>query len=147
MASVGRFTPLVLTLVLIAAACGGDDASTASTSVDAATVTSEDLIGTWQVTQLDYRQFHEDGSFQVALSVANMENSTVDQGEFTLEGTILVFISNADSAACEEGQRGSYEVEVVESGSSGEDRLNLTHVEDECTRRGNEGDRTMVRLP
>ena len=40
MASVGRFVTLVLTLVLIAAACGGDEASTASTSVDASTVTT-----------------------------------------------------------------------------------------------------------
>ena len=40
MASVGRFVTLVLTLVLIVSACGGDEASTTSTSVDAATVTT-----------------------------------------------------------------------------------------------------------
>lgn len=40
MASVGRFVMLVLALVLIGTACGGDVASTASTSVDAATVTA-----------------------------------------------------------------------------------------------------------
>jgi hypothetical protein len=110
-------------------------------------VTSEDLIGTWRVSALDFRQFDEDGSFRVFLAEQNPETSTVDRGEFEIEGKRLTFTSNADSAACQAGQRGTYEIQVLEKGPSGEDRLRLIHVEDECSKRGTEGDRTLVRLP
>lgn len=110
-------------------------------------VTSEDLIGTWRVSALDFRQFNQDGSFRVFLAEGNPESSTVDRGRFEIEGTLLTFISSADSAACGEGQRGTYEIEVLEVGPSGEERLRLIHVDDACEKRGAEGDRTLVRLP
>jgi hypothetical protein len=129
------FLAVVATTLVIVAACAGNGE-----------VTSEDMIGTWRKSGLDFRQFNEDGSYRIALAAESMENSTVDQGQFTLEGTLFSLISNADSAVCDEGQRGSYELEVLEDGPLGEDRLQLTLVEDECSRRGSEGDVTVVRL-
>lgn len=104
------------------------------------------MIGTWRRSGLDFRQLNEDGSYRIALAAESMDNSTVDQGQFTLEGTLFSLISNADSAVCYEGQRGSYELEVLEDGPLGEERLHLTLVEDECSRQGSEGDVTLARL-
>jgi hypothetical protein len=108
-------------------------------------LTVEELSGTWRAGGLTFLRFNEDGTYRIALT-ESFENSTVDQGEFTLDGTLFTFISNENSAACEAGQRGSYEMEVLEEGPSGENRLEQIHVEDECSTRGSTGDFTLVRL-
>ena len=127
-----------LAFALIVAACGGDSE-----------LTFEELIGTWRCDECrSFLQLNEDGSYRVAitLSVDRIENATVEQGQFTLEGTLFTFISNEESKNCAAGQRGSYELEVLGEGPSGEDLIKQIQVEDECNIRGGVGDVILRRV-
>ena len=104
-------------------------------------VSVEELIGTWRgVESVSFLRVDEDGRYRIALSVEDIENSTVEHGRFTLEGTQFTFISSKDSKNCPPGARGSYEIEVLEEGSSGEDRIRMIKGEEECGIRGSSGD-------
>ncbi|MDH3425181.1 MAG: hypothetical protein OEM22_00785 [Acidimicrobiia bacterium] len=125
-----------LAVALIATACG--DSGNGGLTVG-------ELTGRWKAGGLTFLEFSEDGTYRIALT-DNFTNSTVDQGQFTLDGTLFTFISNENSTACDAGQRGNYEVEVLEKGTSGVDRLIQVQSEDECSTRGSTGDLTLVRL-
>ena len=109
--------------------------------------TVQDLIGIWRVVEEgSFVQLKEDGSYRIAWDTEDIENTTVEQGQFTLERTLFTFISNKDSQACAAGERGSYEMEVLEKGPSGEDRMKQVLVDDECSIRGSTGDVTLERV-
>ena len=89
------------------------------------------LTGTWSGSECQCRLvFDTDGTYRI------QQGTTVEQGEFTLEGTVLTFISNNESINCEAGDRLISEVEVLEDGASGADRIRQVQVEDECLIRG-----------
>jgi len=127
----------MIVLMLLGAACSGNGG-----------ITEEDLTGTWRVIDPgSFLQLSDDGTYRIALSAEDLENTTVEQGQFTLEGTLFTFISSDESRNCASGQRGIYEMEVLEEGPSGEDRMRMIQVEDECSLRGSLGDVTLERVP
>ena len=144
---------VALVVVGIVVASGGDDESQVAAGPE---LTFEDLIGTWRVTDVGSTlELDEDGTYRIVLSALlaqrmglspGSEATIAEQGNFTLEGTVFTFISNEDSANCEAGQRGTYEMEVLEDGPAGEDRLKQNQVADECRTRGSEGDTTLERV-
>lgn len=144
----GRVIVGLLTACLVLAACGGngdsaDTTTTAPTTTVAATsVTVADLIGEWLfLPAAAILHLNEDGTYRIATGL-----TTVEQGQFSLVGTLFTFISNKDSRNCTDDQRGTYEMEVLELGQSGEDRLQLIKVEDPCSIRGSLGDFTLERM-
>lgn len=115
-------------------------------------VSFEELIGTWWCFPCSsFLHLNEDGTYRIVsgpgdILPQDIEGATVEQGQFTLEGTLFTLISNEDSQNCETGQRGSYEMEVLEEGLSGADRMKMIQVEDECTIRGSVGNTTFERV-
>jgi len=96
-------------------------------------ITQEELLGTWRVVQVSsYLQFNADGTYRIAVNVNDLEGSTVEQGDYTLEGSLFTFISNVNSRNCEEGERGMYELERSESDTGD---IRMIHQEDECRNR------------
>ena len=96
----------------VVAACGGmisDLGSVGKTVFDY-------VVGTWQTDEPSYVQFNEDGSYSIAFSIEGLEDAPVEEGEFTLEGTLLTLISGDGSQACNAGERGTYEIEVLTEG-------------------------------
>ncbi len=135
----------LLVLGILAVACG-DDGNDEDAINGQATV--EDLTGTWRAIEPgSYVQFNADGTYRIALSAEDVENTTVEEGQYTLEGTLFTFISSDESRNCASGQRGIYEMEVLEEGPSGEDQIRQIQVEDECSIRGSVGDVTLRRVP
>ena len=135
---------VVVAVVLIVGACGDGESEF--------TVDGVDLIGTWSCARCGGALVHfdEDGTYRIVAGSTNSRDvagTTVEQGQFTLEGTLFTFISNEDSQNCETGQRGSYEMEVLEELPSGQDRLKQIQVQDECVVRGSVRDVTLVRVP
>ncbi len=126
---------LSVVVALSVVACGGNS-----------DLTVEELAGTWRAEgTIHFVQLNADGSYRIGLVADAIEDSTVDQGHFTLEGTLFTYISSEDSPFCAEGDRGSYEMEVLEDGASGEDRFSQVQVEDECGIR-DQGDVILERL-
>ena len=126
---VGRFLPLVtllLTGAFLLASCDDDDSDSGSDGL-----TFDYLVGTWRTGEPAFVQFAGDGTYRIAFTQEGLDNSPVERGEFTLDGTLFTFISDDESRNCEPGQRGSYEIEV-----DGEDRMRQFKVEDECLIRG-----------
>ena len=120
------FVAGLLVLGILAIACGDDgndeDAINGESTVG-------DLTGTWRAIEPgSYVQFNADGTYRIALSAEDVENTTVEQGQFTLEGTLFTFISSDESRNCAAGQRGIYEVE-----RTGEDGMRWVLQEDECS--------------
>ncbi len=139
------FVAGLLVLGILAIACGDDGNDEDALNGD---LTVEDLIGTWRGRATgSFLQLSEDGTYRIALSAEDIENTTVEQGQFTLEGTLFTFISNEDSQNCAAGERGVYEIEGPEEGPSGEDRIKQIQVEDECSIRGSVGFVTLERVP
>ena len=121
-------------------------------------ITFEELIGTWGVLiELDPSepfvgglllgsvgqkatvQFNEDGTYRFP-QWGYVDRRVLDQGQFTLEGTLLTFISNEDSRMCAAGQRGSYRVKNFQADrdrprSSGAGVVPMIQLEDECDAR------------
>ena len=89
----------------------------------------EDLIGIWTHAG-QYNQFNEDGTYVVAGSVDLLTSRPSEYGDYRLEGTTLILISDEESTFCA-GKTGSYEVEIA-----AEDRIEITLVEDSCSERG-----------
>ncbi len=141
------FVAGLLVLGILAIACGDDGGENDEDAINGE-ITVDDLIGTWRGRATSsFLQLSEDGTYRIATSAEDIENTTVEQGQFTLEGTLFTFISNEDSQNCAAGQRGSYEIEVLEEGPSGEDRIKQIQVEDECSIRGSVGFVTLERVP
>jgi hypothetical protein len=106
---------------------------------------SVDMTGTWRVNGLDYREFNDDGSYRVGLT-EGMENAVVDQGDYSVDGTVLRQSSSGDSVACADGETVTYTIEPLEGGSAGAEQILLVQRDDECARRSAEGDLTLIRL-
>jgi hypothetical protein len=89
----------------------------AATSVSGITI--ERLVGLWQDAENGvYLQLDADGTFRMASSVAWLEASPLDIGQFRLEGPLLTFSTfsyNTDSRWCVH-QQGSYLVELAQPG-------------------------------
>ncbi len=94
----------------------------------ASAINAEDLIGIWTHSG-DYNQFNEDGTYVVAASVDLLTSRPTEYGDYRLEGTTLILISDEESTFCA-GKTGSYEVEIAEEG-----RIEITVVEDSCSER------------
>jgi hypothetical protein len=103
------------------------------------------MTGTWRAQGLDYREFNADGSFRIGLT-EGMENAVVDQGEYSIDGNVLRQSSDAESATCADGETVTYTIETLSDGTNGEDRVLLVQDDDECARRGAEGDFTLIRV-
>ena len=88
-------------------------------------ITRADLIGTWDRPD-DSITFYDDGTYRVGTPFSDVDEITADSGQFQLEGSLLTYKTNDDSAYCA-GQEGSYEVEMV-----AQDELLLTLREDDC---------------
>jgi len=127
---------LVVVLAIFLGACGGNG----ELSVD-------DLVGTWSTDVPSYVRFDSDGSYSIALSIEGLADSPVEVGEFTLWSTVFTFVSSEGSSACPAGDYGTYELEMLEDGTSGEDRIEMIFMSDECAMRGSVGDVTIERVP
>lgn len=127
---------LVVVLAIFLGACGGSSE-----------LTVDDLAGTWRSDVPSYVRFDPDGSYSIALSIDGLANSPVEAGKFTLWGTVFTFVSSEGSSACPAGDYGTYELETLEHGASGEDRIEMIFMSDECGRRGSVGDVTIERVP
>ena len=134
--AVKRTVTLIVVLVVVVAACGGDSE-----------ITVEDLVGTWLTDEPSYVEFKEDGSYSIAFSIEGLEDSPIELGQFTLEGSLFTFISGEESFFCVADDRGSYEMEVLDEGPSSEDRIEMILVDDECGIRGSTGDVIIERVP
>lgn len=72
----------------------------------------------------------EDGTYRIE------QSTPVEQGEFTLEGNVLTFITGEASRNCEVGDRLVSVIDVLEDSPLGQDRIRQTQVTDECRIRG-----------
>lgn len=105
---------------------------------------SVDMIGTWR-GGTHFREFNADASYRIALSEA-IENSVVDQGDYTVDGAVLRQSSNGESAVCAAGETATYTIESLDDGANGEERVLLVQSDDQCAQRAADGDLTLVRL-
>jgi hypothetical protein len=106
---------------------------------------SVDMTGTWRGDTTDFREFNADASYRIALAEA-MENSVVDQGDYTVDGVVLRQSSNGESAVCADGETATYTIESLDDGANGEERVLLVLSDDQCARRAADGDLTLIRL-
>lgn len=113
----------ILALMVLGGACSGTDE-----------ITAKELTGTWRAIEPgSYVNFHADGTYRIALTIDDLENAPVEEGQFTVEGTLLTFISGEESRNCGAGQRGVYDMEWT-----GADEMRHRRLEDECIIRSNE---------
>ncbi len=134
--TVKRAGILTLVFAVVLSACEGDS-----------DITVDELVGTWITDEPAYVQFNGDGTYSISFTIEGLANSPVEQGEYTLEGTLFTLISSEESGACVAGDRGRYEIEVLDQGPSGEDRMRHVLVEDECSIRASTGDVVLERVP
>ncbi|MFQ5875387.1 MAG: hypothetical protein ACE5JL_16525 [Dehalococcoidia bacterium] len=109
-------------VLLLAAGCGDGEEEG---------ITVEDLTGVWKGLECGcYLQLNADETYRIALSADDLESTTVEAGRFRLEGALFTFISSEASINCTAGDRGTYEIELIE-----EDRLRQVLQEDQCATR------------
>ena len=130
------------TLVLAVTLCA---LTVAGCSSDTGETPSVDMTGTWRVSSLDYREFNGDGSYRIALT-EGMQDSVVDQGDYSVDGDVLRHSSNGESAVCADGDTATFTIESLDDGANGEERVLLVQSDDECAQRAAEGDLTLARL-
>ena len=122
----------MIALMALGAACNGNDG-----------ITVEELTGTWRVKEEgSYAQFNADGTYSIAWTIEGLEDSPVEQGQYTLDGTLFTFISSDESRSCAAGSRGVYEME-----RTGEGGMRQVIQEDECGIRGSTGTVNLERVP
>ena len=110
----------MIALMALCAACSGNSG-----------ITDEDVTGTWLVLNFgSYEQIDPDGTYSIANTIEGLEAGPLDVGRWTLEGGLFTMISSDESAVCAAGERGIYEVELI-------DESRMTHVrqEDACSTR------------
>ena len=107
------------------------------TSVPVLATSVDDIIGIWQWGNGNHAvffQFDEDGTYRTAQRVVtNLQDSTQQLGQFTLEGGLLTLVTSEESPLCA-GQSGTYEVHLLEQG-----RISFFQHEDQCTIRTEKG--------
>jgi len=110
----------MIALMALGAACGGDGE-----------ITVDDVTGTWkEKLHGSYGQVNEDGTYSIAGTIEGLEERPLDLGQWTLEGTLFTYVSGDESSVCAAGQRGIYEVELID-----QNRQRHVRQEDECVLR------------
>ena len=141
---------LVFVLAMVAAGCGGNEADVA----DGGDITVSYLTGTWAGVECNCSLvFEDDGTYRIVqgagqgfAGVTYAEDTTVEQGDFSVEGTVVTFVSNAESQNCEAGDRLVSEIEILEGSALVEDTIRQVTIEDECAIRGTVRSVTMQRV-
>ena len=109
-------------LMMLGAACGGSGGNSE--------ITVEELTGTWRAIEFRTRiQFDADGTYRNYF-LGEGPDSPVEVGQYTLEETLLTFITGDEGRFCATGQRGIYELERTEEGE-----IRMVLQEDECSLR------------
>ena len=107
-------------LLLLAVACSNNKG-----------ISVEDLSGSWHAIEPNgYAQFNADGTYRLATTFEGLERRPIEQGQFTIEGTLLTYISSDESDFCGAGERGIYEME-----QTGEGVIRTKLQEEECSSR------------
>ena len=112
----------MIALMALGAACSGNGG-----------ITEEDVTGTWLVKNYGtFVRFNDDGTYGLAQFIEALDDDEqfIESGQWTLDGALFTMISDDESALCAAGERGIYEVELI-------DESQMTHVrqEDACSRR------------
>lgn len=106
-------------------------------------VTVSDVSGTWWGKEVDaYVRYHDDGTYQISLTVDGLTTAPIEQGRFELDGNALTFISSAASQNCNEGEIGHWRVEFIDA-----DLWRLHRIDEECANRGRPSVVTHERQP
>ncbi len=96
-------------------------------------ITAEELPGIWKVVDgRGYFQFDGDGTYRWANTIEGLEYSVFEEGQYTMEGALLTYISSEESTFCEADQRGIYEIE-----RNGEGEIRRVLQDEECRIRSN----------
>jgi hypothetical protein len=90
-----------------------------------ASLTVDDLYGVWMGR--GFTQFNENGTWAAARSADEFTSQPLQFGDFRLEGTTLILITDKESVLCA-NTTASYELEMAEDGS----RIKSTLIEDPC---------------
>ena len=130
-----QLAALVLVGAFVLAACGGDDSDSGGagptgddSDLGSDGLTADDLVATWRRLEAgSFQRFAADGTYSIASRPEDLDASPRDQGEFTLDGAVLSFVSGDGTVTCQPGERGSYDVTV-----SGADSILLTRVGENC---------------
>ena len=109
----GRYGLLAVAVLLVLAACGGDD--------DAGTSSAEALVGTWNGTEVEF-QFDEDGSHGAFIDGVGQ----LEEGQYAVEAGVLTFRRDERSTFCG-GTTGQYRLAF-----DGADTFSLELVEEGC---------------
>lgn len=110
----------IFSLILLGVACGGNDG-----------ITVQDLSGTWKAREPgSYVQLNSDGTYRIAGTVNSLKERPMEQGLYTLEGTLFTFISSDESTFCKVGQTGTYQLEETEDNG-----VRMLLQEDDCRSR------------
>jgi len=110
----------MIVLMMLGAACSGNGG-----------ITNEDVTGTWSVRNIgSYVQYKEDGTYSIASTIGGLETGPIDVGQWTLEGTLITYIASDGSTVCAAGERGIYEVELID-----ESRMTQVRQDDACSGR------------
>jgi len=121
------------------------EAPTTSTQAPLGPVTAEDLVGIWRTQEApSFHQYHEDGTSRAALTLEMLEDDDKVHalGTFTIEGNLFTQIEGDKDRACKAGERGTYEIGMLESG-----RVRYFLIEDECDHRASFPVVSMIRVP
>jgi hypothetical protein len=129
-----RYPSLILvTLIMLVSACAQPPATTKDESPKQITDMSG-LYGIWQPIPPTkaWREYRDDGTFQIAGTRDNLEEAPFVTGEYWFEGNVLCFkeVSSEPEWECGGEQIGQYEIQVLESGE-----IKFVKVKDECSGR------------
>ena len=129
-----RHTLLILvTLIMMVSACTQNPVTTKEESPKLITDMSG-LNGIWQPIPpaKAWREYRDDGTFRIAGTRDNLEETPFVTGEYWFEGSVLYFKEVSAEAEWECGGEvlAQYEVQVLESGE-----IKFVKVKDECSER------------
>ncbi|MCA9975961.1 MAG: hypothetical protein KC413_09440 [Anaerolineales bacterium] len=91
------------------------------------TINIEEIYGTWVYAGHIFFQYNPDHTFAYAFSEASLADGPLDFGTFELDGSTFTFVSDPESAGCEPGRRGVYEISFPYP-----NRLEFVLIEDTC---------------
>jgi len=110
----------MIALMALGAACSGNGG-----------ITEEDVTGIWHVQNYgSFQQINDDGTYSIAQIMESLDDGPLEAGQWTLDGAVFTMISSDESEVCAAGERGIYEVELID-----ENRMTHVRQEDACSRR------------